>query len=94
VNDRRDLLGFVLQRRMRVRELRLGHLALHAFADERADRTERMERIAERLADRLEMLAGLLQSAQCDERAQHFVRALEDQIDARIAQRLLVRKLL
>ena len=60
----------------------------------RADRAERVDRILERLAERLEPLAGLLQSHQRDERAQDLVRALEDQVDARVAHGLLVRILL
>ena len=53
-----------------------------------------MQRILERFPERFEPFAGLLESHERDERAQNLVRALEDQVDARITYGLLVGVLL
>src|SRR5437879_2747741 len=53
-----------------------------------------MDRVAERLAELLQSLARLLERHQRDERAQDLVRPLEDEVDARVADGLLVRILL
>src|SRR5471030_3255155 len=72
-------------------EVGLRDRALRAAGEIVADCPERADGILERLAERLEPLAGLLQAHERDERAQDFVRALEDHVDSRVADGLLVR---
>ena len=76
---------------MHARELRLRHLTLRATGDVRADRADRVQRVAERLAQLAQPLTRLLQRRERDERAQDLVRPLEDEVDARVADGLLVR---
>ena len=76
---------------MHLGELRLHQRALHAAGEVARDRADGVQRILERLAHRLELFAGLLEAHERDERAQDLVGALEDEIDARVAHRALVR---
>src|SRR5204863_4137228 len=85
---------FLLQRFMHALELRLGHLTLGATGEIRADGADGVQRILERLADRLERLARLLQTHERDERAENLVGALEDEVDASVPYRLFVGVLL
>ena len=79
---------------MHLLELRLSERALHSAGEVARDRTDRVERVLEGLADGLEFLARLLESHERDQRAEDLVGAFEDQVDARVAERALVRRFL
>src|SRR4029079_509578 len=89
VDELRDGLRLLLERRVDLGELVAGDLALRSSGEVAADRAQRTDRVLERVAECFQAFAGLLKSHQRDERAQDLVRAFEDEVDARIANRLL-----
>src|SRR3954467_7438227 len=65
--------------------------AANSRRGEATDQTEISHRLSQRRADFLETLSGTLNAVQRNEETQDLVCALEDTVDARIAEPALVR---